>query len=96
MGISMVKRYKLKMKRQCDLFLRPIKERWEKEWISMPEYNNKEIKPYTTLKIHFKTEKDYLDFKKLIKKSLTIKTKSIWYPAYIKNEASLKRYIDES
>jgi len=73
------------------------KELWEKEWQSMPEYSNKEIKPYKTIKIHFKAKEDYAQFAKLISQNLTEKTKSIWYPKLLKGIYYSKlRYSDES
>jgi len=73
------------------------KELWEEEWENMPEYSNREIKPYKTIKVHFKTKEDYVQFAKLISQNLTEKTKSIWHPKLLKGLYYSKlRYSDES
>lgn len=78
-------------------FVTEQKELWEKEWQNMPEYSNKEITPYMTIKIHFKTEKDYARFAKIVSQNLTERTKSIWYPKLAKGLYFSKlRYSDES
>jgi len=69
---------------------------WEEEWQNMPEYSNKEIEPYKTIKIHFKTEQDYDNFSKLIDQNLTEKTKSVWYPELVKGINSKLRYTDSN
>lgn len=69
---------------------------WKKEWFDMPEYKNKEMKPYLSIKIHFRKKEDCENFSKLIKQSITAKTKSMWYPQLVKGENSLLRYVDES
>jgi|TARA_R100001530_G_scaffold30009_3_gene23570 hypothetical protein len=70
--------------------------KWEDEWVGMPEYSNKEIKPFKTIKMHFKTEEDHLLFAQCIGQNLTEKTKSAWYPAQVKGLNSAYRYVDES
>lgn len=50
------------------------------EWRGMPEFVQKEIKPFKELIIRFENETDYDDFQILIKQKLTNKTKSIWHP----------------
>lgn len=56
------------------------KNTWQKEWISMPEYNNTKIVPFQTIKVHFKCKEDYDAFAKLVKQNLTEHTLCIWYP----------------
>ena len=72
------------------------KELWEEEWENMPEYSNEEVEMYKTIKIHFKTKKDYDKFARIISQALTEKTKSIWYPKLVKGLFSKLRYSDES
>ena len=72
-----------------------VKTLWEKEWKGMPEYKNQEIKPYMSIIVHFKNEQDYEEFSKMIKQTLTDRTKSIWHPKIVKGLNSLLRYTDE-
>ena len=68
---------------------------WREEWQNMPEYSNMEIKPYRTIKIHFRTEEDYIKFAKLMSQNLTERTKSVWYPKLMKGLYFSKlRYSD--
>ncbi len=69
---------------------------WKDEWVDMPEYSNKEIKPYKSLKIHFRNKEDYDFFATLVEQNLTEKTKSLWYPKLIRGINGKLRYTDES
>ncbi len=76
---------------------------WQKEWIGMPEYNNKkQEEPIITATFKFKTEKDYLKFKDLVQKYIyngnrvfdgmqKVDKKNAWYPH--KEKASRYEYI---
>ena len=79
------------------------KNDWEKDWVGMPEYNNKEQDPpLITAIFKFRTEKDYLNFKDLIQEHVyggekvfdgmqKIEAKSSWYPH--KEKSSRYEYI---
>ena len=72
------------------------KNSWQEEWQNMPEYLNIEIKPYRTIRIHFRTKEDYAKFAKLVSQNLTERTKSVWYPKLAKGLYFSKlRYSDE-
>lgn len=46
-------------------------ESWEYHWDDMPEYNNDEvIKPEKIATFKFRTESDYIEFMKIVKKEL--------------------------
>ena len=68
---------------------------WEKHWIGMPEYENKENKYFKTLKVHFKCQEDYDAFAKLIDQNLTMKTKSTWYPEQERLKPSDYAWVSE-
>lgn len=93
---------KKKVKKQHTLFNDSELESWRKEWQDMPEFIQREAKPFQTIKLYFNNKKDVKEFSKLIKQKLTEKTKYIWYPKVKLIEEkeigrlSNKRYIDES
>lgn len=49
-------------------------------WDGMPEFQQDEIKPYHTIKVHFKGKDDIEAFAKLTGLSITEKTRYCWYP----------------
>jgi len=72
----------------------------EKEWVGMPEFVQKENPPFREIVIRFNNEKDVRKFAKRIKRTVTSKTKYIWYskPLFVAHDAKGKyrEYIDES
>jgi len=82
-----------------------MKEEIEKEWKSMPEYNNvKQPEPKITAKFKFKNQEDYNEFNKLLKEHVykcnkifdgaQKKTeKQAWFP--LKEKSSKYRYISD-
>ena len=60
-----------------------VSEWWEEHWQGMPEYNQKDKKPWKTIFVHFSSEKDMFDFAKLVDQKMTTRTKFIWYPKSI-------------
>ena len=72
----------------------------EKEWVGMPEFVQKEKKPYREIVIRFNNEKDIKKFAKRIKRTVTQKTKYIWFskPKTAAHDAKGKyrKYVDES
>lgn len=68
---------------------------WTKHWKGMPEYVQEKKESYKTLYVHFRTEEDYEKFAILIQQPLTENTKSIWYPALVRDENRLMRWIEE-
>ena len=70
----------LEKARQYDLFNKPIKKDWEKEWKDMPEFNHKNKKPNRQIIVSFKNLEDIKEFSKLINQTITPKTRSLWFP----------------
>lgn len=68
---------------------------WQKHWIGMPEFEQKDNPSYKKLIVNFRNKDDYEEFAKLLDQNLTEKTKSIWYPKLNRDENSLKRWIEE-
>jgi hypothetical protein len=49
-------------------------------WEGMPEFEQEDLSPYQTIKVHFASEGDRESFAGLIGQHLTENTKSVWYP----------------
>jgi hypothetical protein len=49
-------------------------------WKGMPDFEQEGVKPYKDLIIHFETREDYEEFARIINRTLTSATKSLWYP----------------
>lgn len=64
-------------------------------WDGMPEYNNVQIKPYKSVKVHFRNKEDYERFAALMEQDMTEKTIYIWYPEKENNNKRFAFYIDE-
>lgn len=75
-----------------------VPEKWESEWVDMPEFIQGKKRPYKEIIIRFASKEDYEAFQRKIGQSLTIKTKSIWYPfrSHWGDPINKKRYVDES
>ncbi|HEY5392102.1 MAG TPA: hypothetical protein VIJ57_08300 [Hanamia sp.] len=72
-------------------------QKWKSEWEGMPEYSQEDLTSYKSILVHFKEEKDYKEFQKLIEQKLTYKTQSIWFPKVENTSYIDKIYIvDES
>jgi len=67
----------------------------EKEWQGMPEFNQKDYSSFQHIIVHFKNKEDVQQFAKLIGRTLTHKTNSIWFPPIRIMRTANKRYIDE-
>mgnify|MGYP001560415163 FL=1 len=53
---------------------------WRKEWQDMPEFKLQNLTAIRSIKINFASQEDIDEFAKLIKQTITNKTKSLWYP----------------
>jgi len=83
-----------KPKIQGKLFDEPAE--WEKEWQDMPEFVQKDLTPYKSIKVHFETQADMLEFAKLVGQNIHYTTQSVWYPKADIGKFADKRYADES
>lgn len=69
-------------------------EVWEEAWQGMPEFVQNDAMPFKTVYVHFENRKDVDAFSALVKQTIGMNTKSIWYPeAEIGHVANL-RYVD--
>lgn len=68
---------------------------WEQEWQGMPEFSQPNLKPFQSITVHFETEEDRKEFEKLLQRTLTDKTKWIYFPQNRKIKSNYK-YINES
>lgn len=82
-----------------DLFggiMQPIDDpEWKKEWVGMPEFKQLDAEPWKSVVVHFETEKDMLDFAKLMDQRITFKTPSIWFPKAERVAAINQLWIDK-
>lgn len=69
-------------------------EWWEEEWQDMPEFNQKNCKPWKSINIHFKSHEDMKAFAELVNQVITTDTRFIWYPKMDKYNRFGKRYVD--
>lgn len=67
-----------------------------KHWGGMPEFDQQDLEPLFTLKVHFASIDDLEAFSKLIEQPLTTSTRSVWYPEAEIGRYVTKRYVDES
>lgn len=57
-----------------------IKKDWEEEWIGMPDFNQENLMSWQSVRVHFASMKDREEFSKLIKQTITPKTRALWFP----------------
>jgi hypothetical protein len=69
-------------------------EWWDNYWKGMPEFVQEDLAPVKTIYVHFETKEDYQAFAALVGQSLTMNTRSIWYPEAEIGRTFNKRYID--
>lgn len=50
------------------------------EWKGMPEFEQDDQSAWKTIKVHFDSEKDLLEFAKRLGQTVTDKTRYIWFP----------------
>lgn len=65
-------------------------------WQGMPEFQQDDQSPQSTLYVHFKNEQDRQAFSGLVGQPLTEKTKYIWYPQAEIGHYANKAYVQES
>lgn len=71
-------------------------EPWEKEWKGMPEFKQLDMEPWKSVVVQFESEKDMLEFGRLVNQKITFKTPSIWFPKVDPTPAINKLWVDES
>ena len=53
---------------------------FKQHWVGMPEFEQERSVAWISYRVTFKTEEDYACFARIIRQSLSINTKSIWFP----------------
>lgn len=66
------------------------------EWQGMPEFEQEDDKALKTIKIHFASQGDIAAFAALVGQTITMDTKSIWYPPQEIRRYADKRWSNES
>ncbi len=69
-------------------------QNWREHWKGMPAYESDNLEPKKQLIINFRSEEDFLKFTEVIGQKLTLKTRSVWHPEKLRDENSLKRWIE--
>ena len=71
------------------------KEAWKNLWVGMPTFDNRKVVPLRTLTLNFATDELFDEVVKILGfKTVTKKTKSIWYPEVPRETNSLFRFVD--
>lgn len=81
---------------QAEYFGGPTFATNAEEWEGMPEFNQEDKTAYQTVQLHFFDAKGVSDFAKLIKQSITEKTRTIWFPMPVIERAADKRYAAQA
>lgn len=82
------------MSKKIELF-DDLENEWQKEWVDMPEFNQKDLKPIQKIVVSFETEEDVRIFAEMTGYKITKKTKSIWFPFRKKDEPKKYCWKDE-
>lgn len=62
------------------------------EWENMPDFNQDDATPDSTIYVHFTNDKDRQDFAKLLGQNITEKTKTLWFPPQEQMDTKNKVY----
>lgn len=71
-----------------------LPEDWEAHWKGMPEFAQKNLAPWKTVYVHFENRSDMESFARLTGQTITLNTRSIWWPEAEIGRMIDKRYID--
>jgi hypothetical protein len=80
---------------QVSLFDRDEHSSWWQEWKNMPEFDQQDLTPLTSVIVHFATSADLKAFAELVDQRITLNTQSIWYPEAEIGRFADKRYADD-
>lgn len=76
--------------------MRPIDNpEWKEHWKGMPEFKQLDAEPWKQVIVNFESEKDMLDFARLVDQKITYKTPSIWFPKVERVAAIDKIWVDK-
>lgn len=65
------------------------------EWNEMPEYTSEDETARYSIKVNFLTEEHLKQFASLLKQSLTVKTRSCWYPEQKRRDLKQIKVVSE-
>jgi len=63
-----------------------VPKNWENDWQDMPSFKQTNLKPFQSVKIHFRSLIDRNKFSELIEQNISNKTKYLWFPKIEKKE----------
>ncbi len=63
---------------------------WEDHWKGMPDFVQEDMEPVKQITVSFETPEDMQKFSELVGQTITMNTRSIWYP-----EADIGRYANK-
>lgn len=69
-------------------------EKWEEAWAGMPEFKQDDLAPWKSIYVHFESREDMEKFAKLVKQTITLNTRSIWYPPAEIGRLATKKYVE--
>lgn len=82
--------------RRPQMTLFEIDESWREHWKGMPEFSQLDRPPFKTIYVHFETPGDMAAFGLLVEQTITMNTRSIWYPEAEILGYTRARYVDVS
>lgn len=68
---------------------------WADHWIGMPEYDQQDLMPWQSIKVHFTCSRDRDAFAQLVGQRLTDLSQWIWYPKAERLDEASRRYRSE-
>ena len=80
-------------KEQMSLF--DVDPEWKAMWEGMPEFVQKDLQPVKQLIVSFETEADVKAFAELVGQTITMNTRSIWYPEAEIGHFADRKYVDD-
>lgn len=57
-----------------------VGQSWEDSWKGMPDYRHEDLMPKSSMIVHFRNDRDRLEFQRVIDQRFSPQTKSIWFP----------------
>lgn len=81
-------------KEQMPLF--DIDPPWKEHWQGMPNFNQQELMPDSSVVVHFANQIDRANFAKLVGQTITDRTKSLWYPRAEIGHMANKLFVADS
>ena len=78
------------------ILLFEVDEEWRDHWKNMPEFVQPSIEPVKSIIVNFETIQDIRKFAELVGQTITIQTRSIWYPEAEIGHHANKRYLNGS